>query len=101
VDFFHAHSAIDEVDLQAETDRYIAWPAQALAYKVGQLQILALRERATLELGPAFDLRRFHDVVLGAGSLPLDVLESRLVAWIAAEKARSGTPGSPAPAPAR
>jgi uncharacterized protein (DUF885 family) len=98
VDFFHAHSAIDEVDLQAETDRYIAWPGQALAYKVGQLQILALRERATLELGPAFDLRRFHDVVLGGGSLPLDVLESRLVAWIAAEKARSGSPGSPAPA---
>ncbi len=95
VDFFHAHSAIDEVDLQAETDRYIVWPGQALAYKVGQLQILALRERATLELGPAFDLRRFHDVVLGGGSLPLDVLESRLVAWIAAEKVRSG---SPAPA---
>lgn len=97
VTFFHDHSAADEVDLQAETDRYIVWPGQALAYKVGQLQILALRERATRELGPAFDLRRFHDVVLGGGSLPLDVLEARLVAWIAAEKARAGSPGSPTP----
>lgn len=88
VDFFHAHSATDEVEVQNETDRYIVWPGQALAYKVGQLQILALRERATRELGPAFDLRAFHDLVLGGGSLPLDVLEARVAAWIAAEKAR-------------
>ena len=88
VDFFHAHSAADEVDVQAETDRYIVWPGQALAYKVGQLQILALRERATRELGPAFDRRRFHDLVLGGGSLPLDVLEARVVGWIAAEQGR-------------
>jgi uncharacterized protein (DUF885 family) len=89
VDFFHAHSATDEVEVQSETDRYIVWPGQALAYKAGQLQILALRERATRELGPAFDLRAFHDVVLGGGSLPLDVLEVRVVAWIAAEKAKA------------
>jgi uncharacterized protein (DUF885 family) len=82
VDYFHAHSAMDEVDLQAETDRYIVWPGQALAYKVGQLQLLALRERATRELGAAFDLRAFHDVVLGGGSLPLDVLDARVGAWI-------------------
>ncbi len=88
VDFFHAHSATDEVEVQRETDRYIVWPAQALGYKVGQLQILALRERATRELGAAFDLRAFHDLVLGDGSLPLDVLEARVAAWIAAEKAR-------------
>jgi uncharacterized protein (DUF885 family) len=88
VDFFHAHSAMDEVDLQAETDRYIVWPGQALAYKVGQLQILALREKATRELGPAFDLRGFHDLVLGGGSLPLDVLDARVTSWIAAVKAR-------------
>ena len=89
VQYFRDHSAMDEVDLQAETDRYIVWPGQALAYKVGQLQILALRERASRELGPAFDLRAFHDEVLGGGSLPLDVLETRVTAWIAAEKARA------------
>jgi len=88
VKFFHDHSAIDEVEVQAETDRYVVWPGQALAYKVGQLQLLALRERATRELGPAFDLRAFHDLVLGAGSLPLDVLEARVAAWIAVEKAK-------------
>ena len=88
VDFFHAHSATDEVEVQRESDRYIVWPAQALGYKVGQLQILALRERATRELGAGFDLRAFHDLVLGDGSLPLDVLEARVAAWIAAEKAR-------------
>jgi uncharacterized protein (DUF885 family) len=88
VRFFHDHSATDEVDVQNGTDRYIVWPGQALAYKVGQLQILALRERATRELGPAFDLRGLHDVVLGGGSLPLDVLEASVVAWITAEKAK-------------
>lgn len=86
VDYFHAHSAIDEVDVQAETDRYISIPGQALAYKVGQLKILELRERAKKELGSKFDVRKFHDTVLDAGALPLDVLEARVNAWIAAEK---------------
>ncbi|HEY7863590.1 MAG TPA: DUF885 domain-containing protein, partial [Thermoanaerobaculia bacterium] len=86
VQFFRDHSAIDEVDIQTETDRYIVWPGQALAYKIGQLKILELREKAQKELGAKFDVRRFHDTVLGAGSLPLDVLDKRVTAWIAAEK---------------
>ncbi len=87
VDFFHRHSAIDEVEVQSETDRYIVWPGQALGYKVGQLAILGLRDRAREALGDRFDLREFHDQVLGAGALPLDVLSARIDAWIAAEKA--------------
>jgi uncharacterized protein (DUF885 family) len=86
VDFFHAHSGIDEVDLQSETDRYIVWPGQALGYKVGQLKILELREAAKRELGAKFDVRLFHDEVLGAGPLPLDVLEEQVQAWVKAQK---------------
>ncbi|PMQ07032.1 hypothetical protein DyAD56_02475 [Dyella sp. AD56] len=87
VDFFHAHSSEDEPDVQAETDRYITWPGQALAYKTGQLKILELRARAKKELGDKFDIRAFHDEILNGGALPLDVLEARTDAWIAAVKA--------------
>jgi uncharacterized protein (DUF885 family) len=87
VDFFHAHSSEDEPDVQAETDRYITWPGQALAYKMGQLKILELRAHAKKELGDKFDIRAFHDEILGGGALPLDVLEARTDAWIAAVKA--------------
>jgi uncharacterized protein (DUF885 family) len=86
VQFFREHSAVDEVEIQSETDRYIVWPGQALAYKIGQLKILALRERAQRELGARFDIRGFHDEVLGAGSLPLQTLEERIDRWIERSK---------------
>lgn len=86
IDYFHNNSAIDEPDVQSETDRYIAIPAQALGYKMGQLKILELREHARKELGPKFNLSAFHDEVLGAGALPLDVLEQRIENWIAQTK---------------
>ena len=85
VQFFHDHSAIDEVEVQSETDRYIGDPAQALCYKVGQLKILELRERSKAKLGNRFDIREFHDVVLGAGPLPLTILENRVNNWIASK----------------
>ena len=84
VQFFHDHSTIEEPDVQAETNRYIAIPGQALGYKIGQLTILRLRDKAQAALGKRFDIRGFHDEVLGAGALPLDVLERRIDAWIAA-----------------
>ena len=98
VDFFQAHSSQDEPDIQAETDRYITWPGQALGYKMGQLKILELRERAKKELGERFDIRAFHDQILGGGALPLDVLEARTDAWIAAVKAGKA-PAHPVAAP--
>jgi uncharacterized protein (DUF885 family) len=90
VQFFHDHSAIDEVEVQTETDRYIVWPGQALGYMVGQLKILELRDRARQQLGARFDIRAFHDEVLGAGALPLDVLEARIDRWLAASKGAAG-----------
>jgi len=87
VEYFRSHSNIDETTIQTEVDRYIAWPAQALAYKIGQRKILELRDKAKTALGAKFDLRAFHDQAIDAGALPLDVLEQRIDAWIAAEKA--------------
>ncbi len=88
VDFFHRYTAMDEPNVQTEVDRYIAWPGQALAYKLGQLEILRLREEARQKLGNKFDLRAFHDEVVGSGPLPLDVLHAQVERWIRAQAAR-------------
>ena len=88
VDFFRKSGAVDEPSIQSETDRYIAWPAQALSYKLGQLKIRELRERARKELGAKFDIRAFHDEMLDGGALPLDMLEARADKWIAQQKAK-------------
>lgn len=77
---------MDEPNIETEVDRYIAWPAQALAYKLGQMKILELRERARRQLGDRFDLRAFHDALLADGPMPLDVLESSMDRWIAEQK---------------
>ncbi len=86
VEFFRKSGAVDEPTIQSETDRYIAWPAQALSYKLGQLKIRELRERARKELGAKFDIRTFHDEMLNGGTLPLDMLEARTDKWIAQQK---------------
>jgi len=88
VDFFRKSGAVDEPTVQSETDRYIAWPAQALSYKLGQLKIRELRVRARKELGPKFDIRKFHDELLDGGTLPLDLLEARTDKWIAEQKSK-------------
>jgi uncharacterized protein (DUF885 family) len=92
VDFFRKYSNEDEPEIQSETDRYIAWPGQALAYKIGQLKFRELRERPRKELGPKFDIRTFHDEMLSGGTLPLDLLDQRTTRWIAAQKAAPAKP---------
>ena len=89
VDFFRKYEAVDEPTIQSETDRYIAWPAQALSYKLGQLKFRELRDRAQKELGAKFDIRSFHDEMLNGGVLPLDLLDSRTDSWIGVQKAGS------------
>jgi len=88
VEYFHRYTAMDEPNVQSEVDRYIAWPGQALAYKLGQLEILRLRDEARQKLGARFDLRAFHDEVVGNGPLPLGVLHSQIEGWIDAQQAR-------------
>ena len=86
IDYFKDNAAKTEADIVNEIDRYIGWPGQALAYKIGQLKILELRARAQQALGERFDIRAFHDHLLSAGAIPLDALEQRMDAWIGAQR---------------
>jgi uncharacterized protein (DUF885 family) len=85
IQFFLENTALSELNIISEVDRYIAWPGQALAYKIGQLKINELRARAEKAMGPRFDIRRFHDELLGDGALALDVLSNKMEHWIANE----------------
>jgi uncharacterized protein (DUF885 family) len=88
VAFMKENTALTAANIDAEVNRYISNPGQALAYKLGELKLRELRAKAEKELGPKFDVRRFHDAVLGQGPVPLDALEAQIDAWMVAEKAR-------------
>ncbi len=100
IDYLNAHTANPPADNEVEIDRIIAQPAQALGYKIGQLRIAALRERAATVLGRRFDLRRFHEAVLGGGALPLDEVERQVERWIVTENEAVGKASAKAPAKA-
>jgi uncharacterized protein (DUF885 family) len=86
IDYFMENSCKVPHDVTVEIDRYIVWPGQALAYKLGELKILELRDHAIAEMGDKFDLRAFHDKVLGHGTMPMDLLESMIKNWVASQK---------------
>jgi uncharacterized protein (DUF885 family) len=90
IEFMHANDVNDTV-AQTETDRYIAWPGQALAYKMGQLTIRKLREEAKTQLGPKFDIKKFHDEILNGGAMPLDLLQERVERWIKEQSAATAS----------
>ncbi len=94
IDYLAAHTALAKLDITNEVDRYISWPGQALAYKLGELSIRKMRAKAEAELGDKFDQRPFHDTLLNMGSVPLPMMEAELERFIASEKARLATPGA-------
>src|SRR5207253_6846191 len=90
IDYLATHTALPLHEVETETDRYISWPAQALSYKLGELKIKELRQRAEKALGQGFDVREFHDAVLGSGSVPLTVLEANIDRWIGEQQQGKG-----------
>jgi uncharacterized protein (DUF885 family) len=90
IQFLLKNTAMSEFEVANEVDRYITWPAQALAYKIGEIRIRALREKAERALGVDFDIRRFHDTVIGSGSLPISLLEEMVDDWIETELRKAG-----------
>jgi len=101
IDYLAGHTALTQHEVETEVDRYISWPGQALAYKIGELTILRLRKEAETTLGTKFDERRFHDAILALGSVPLNVLEERMHAFIRQEAARKAPAAAEGRAPAR
>ncbi len=91
IDFMKRHTALSDIDIASEVDRYIAWPGQALAYKIGELEIRRMRREAEQRLGARFDVRKFHDVLLEEGAIPLDVLQERMRDWLASAADAAGS----------
>jgi len=89
IDYLASHTALSQHEVETEVDRYISWPGQALAYKIGEIKLRELRDRAERRLGANFDIRRFHDALLAGGPVPLDVLDAQIEQWIANEGART------------
>jgi prolyl oligopeptidase len=93
IDFFKSNAAKTEQDIVNEIDRYISWPGQALAYKIGQLKMLELRHKSEQALGDRFDIRAFHDALLGGGALPMEILETRMNRWLAEQLSQRSEKG--------
>lgn len=101
IDYLASHAALSQHEVETDVDRYISWPGQALSYMLGELEIRHVRAQAEPQLGMRFDIRKFHAMLLGLGSVPLPVLEDQIQQFIAASRASPGTASSVATAPAQ